>query len=181
MLLGVVLMVAACAPQVPMATAPPIIFVSATPRATNVPAPSPTPLTRRTLPPSWTPSIPTATLDLIALPREATNVPERCDAFTPDFDRNRPTFNFGFAPEIYWRLVSTASLYRVRLYNPRGEVVFGDDTPNDVYVFPPELFSEIEPYGWEVIPLDTERNQLCQPIGSILIGSFGPGNTPSGT
>jgi hypothetical protein len=178
-LFGVMLTIAACVPRV----APPtqaVILVTATPGPTVTLAPSPTPLTRRTLPPTWTPSVFTATPDLVALPREATNVPEVCSEFSLDFNQNLPSFTLGFEPIIYWFRALGAPLYRVRLYDPSGALIFADDTASDSYTFGADLFTLTETYAWEVIPMDEARNQLCQAIGSILVGTFAAG-APDGT
>lgn len=171
-LLGMMILVllAACAPQ---ASSPTVVPQATATRApTQTPQPTPTPLTRRTLPPSWTPVVPTPTIDFVPLARDATDVPRLCDGFAPDIERSYTTFVVNGNAEVYWTRIPTASLYRVRLYDPSGAIIFEADTPEDVFVFPENLLTQTELYAWEVFPMNENREQMCQPVGSIMIGTY---------
>jgi len=161
---------AACAGRSSPPTPIPQAMVTRAP--TQTPEPTPTPLTRRTLPPSWTPIVPTPTIDYTPMPRDATNVPRMCDGFAPDIERSYTTFIVNGNAEIYWTRIAAASLYRVRLYDPSGAIIFEADTTEQVFVFPENLLTQTELYAWEVFPMNDEREQICQPVGSIMIGTY---------
>lgn len=166
-----VVLLAACAPQ---QSSPPtsVPQASATRPPTQTPQPTPTPLTRRTLPPSWTPVVPTPTVDFVPMARDATNVPRLCDGFVPDVERSYTTFVVNGNAEVYWTPIPSASLYRVRLYDPSGAIIFEADTAEDIMVFPESLLTQTELYAWEVFPMNDNREQICQPVGSIMIGTY---------
>lgn len=166
----VLILLAACAQQASPPTAVPQATVTRAP--TQTPEPTPTPLTRRTLPPSWTPVVPTPTIDFVPLARDATNVPRLCDGFAPDIERSYTTFVINGNAEVYWTRIPAATLYRVRLYDPSGAIIFEVDTAEDVFVFPENLLTQTELYAWEVFPMNDRREQMCQPVGSIMIGTY---------
>ncbi len=165
-----VILLAACAQQSSTPTSVPQATVTRAP--TQTPQPTPTPLTRRTLPPSWTPVVPTPTIDFVPLSRDATNVPRLCNGFAPNLEQSSTIFIVNGNAEVYWTRIPSASLYRVRLYDSSGAIIFEADTPEDVFAFPENLLTQTELYTWEVFPMNDSREQLCQPIGSVMIGTF---------
>lgn len=164
------ILLTACVQQPP----PPTIIpqATATRAPTQTPEPTPTPLTRRTLPPSWTPVVPTPTIDFVPMARDATNVPRVCSGFAPDIERSYTTFVVNGNAEVYWTRILTATLYRVRLYDPSGVIIFEADTSENIFVFPENLLTQTELYAWEVFPMNDRREQICQPVGSIMIGTY---------
>jgi hypothetical protein len=168
------LFAAACQPQVAPTLAPTIPPPSNTPAPTNTPEPSPTPLVRETLPPTWTPVIvPTITPTPFYTPFAVLGVEAAptCTDFGEDFTRNSTSFQLGTAPQVFWRPLPAAAGYRIILYGPDGSILFDGVTAETSFTFDAALFTGLEVYSWEVIPIDANRVQPCPSSGSVLIAS----------
>jgi hypothetical protein len=129
-------------------------------------------LTRRTLPPTWTLDAPTATPDFFPLAADVTPA-AFCADFAPDSALNVPTFVIGTAPIIYWTPLEQAWQYRVRIYNPQGELMLTADTGETRVQLNASLFTVPDVYAWEVVPMNEGREQLCPGVGSLLLGEPG--------
>ncbi len=183
------LMLASCAqPQ----QALPTLMPSATPVLTATPAPvqtqppTPVPLSRPTLPPTWTPS-PEPTLEqanaqplMTSTPEPVVNQPpvapvtalptlEVCGVFTVDRERSAVLFPLGSAPQVFWRAVTGASRYRIRLIDANGTELFVDYTVEPNYTFRADLFQKDTRYGWTVYPEDQLNQQMCFDRGQEII------------
>ncbi len=183
------LMLANCAqPQ----QALPTLMPSATPVLTATPAPvqtqppTPVPLSRPTLPPTWTPS-PEPTLEqanaqplMTSTPEPVVNQPpvapvtalptlEVCGVFTVDRERSAVLFPLGSAPQVFWRAVTGASRYRIRLIDANGTELFVDYTVEPNYTFRADLFQKDTRYGWTVYPEDQLNQQMCFDRGQEII------------
>jgi hypothetical protein len=170
-----ILFAAACQPQVaPTPTQPPPPPPSNTPAPTNTPEPSPTPLVRETLPPTWTPvMLPSETPTPFYTPFAVLGLPASpaCADFGEDFTRNPTSFQLGTAPQVFWRPLPGASGYRILLYGPNGSILFDGVTAESSFTFNASLFTALEVYSWEVIPIDANRVQPCPSSGNVLIAS----------
>ena len=179
-LMLLVLAMAACAPQaVPTATPLPV-SPSATdePAESATPAPTITPLTRATLPPTWTPGfLPTSTEIEGTLRIDPTNRALRlqptlpaCASFTEDRERTPRTFAAGEPLTIYWNAAPGASRYRVTLYDASFRPLLAENTSATSYTFSGDFFELGSYYGWEVHPYNAIDEQLCVAIGGDVEG-----------
>jgi hypothetical protein len=148
--------------------------------------PTPEPLTRPTLPPTWTPesgvsgsdqsgntsNLATPTPEsLNTLPPAATEVPTLvvCGTFVADRNRSTSTFVTGTTPQIFWSKVETAFRYRIRLLDSTGKEVFVDFSLEPTYTFRTDLFEKGKVYGWSVYPEDSLGQQMCTERGAELL------------
>lgn len=140
-------------------------------------APTPTPIVRATLPPTWTPFVPpptetpviVPTLDLTATAIILTPTLEICAAFLPDSARTSVSFPYGDPALIAWLPFEVASTYDVRLYDATTDaVVLHTITGANELTIPETYFAVDGSYYWLVYPLDVNRVVLCPPIGGVL-------------
>jgi hypothetical protein len=177
-LLGL-LLIAACSPAAPAATATASpVPDTATPAATTTPAPTVTPFVRLTLPPTWTPEATEAAQAVevaytpdprLATLRANVHLGEICDRFGVDYSRSATTVQLGSPAQVYWLSVPNASVYEVTVYGPNATVVAVQRTSDTTISLRPSLFTGYnQPYGWQVVPLDTSGNYMCIPRGGEL-------------
>lgn len=162
------------APVEPTPTQEEIVEEAATP------LPTATAFVRATLPPTWTPTpspTPTSAADgggtgsrETATPFVPATLNPACGTFGPDRAEMDTEFAVGDSPRIAWTGVDGAALYRVTITNETGFVVFDglveDATFLDVN---PDVFAQVGPYGWDVIPLDPFGIQMCFGRGDMLL------------
>ena len=145
----VLVFLAACQQQAVVPTlAPTIAAPTATPEEMVTEPPPPTARPRATLPPTWTPAsevtntpLPTAVPagndagSQNVAPVVVPTLPEACNAFEPDLNRNTRTYRSGEDPTVYWIPVEGAEYYSVSLTDENGDVIFTDYTADfGVYV-----------------------------------------------
>jgi hypothetical protein len=148
--------------------------------------PTPEPLIRPTLPPTWTPEsgvgggdqsssdsgLPTPTPESLNQPPQgATDIPTLvvCGTFVADRNRSTSTFTTGAQPQIFWSNVETAFRYRIRLLDSTGAQLFEDFSLEPSYTFPANLFEKGKVYGWSVYPEDSLGQQMCSERGAELL------------
>jgi hypothetical protein len=145
--------------------------------ATSTPVPtqvaSPT-SGRQEMPPTWT-LTPTDT----ATPEPATAAPTEgvtvaaplaaCDTFGPDFTRNPTEFEVGNAVQVFWIPVDGAATYKVTLIDQMGRSITQHYTAASDYTFEAELFEAGKRYGWEVVPYNEFKDQMCYGRGDELV------------
>ncbi len=193
-LMIIVLGLVACSPQT-SETLPTLIptpggaqAATVTPAESTQP-PTAAPLTRSTLPPTWTPepgsvdsssgnsvsgnasSLATPTSETLNTPLPPpTEVPTLvvCGTFVADRSRSTSTFTVGQSPQILWTKVETAARYRIRLLDDAGTEVMVDFTLQPGYVFRPDLFTAGKVYAWSVYPEDSLGQQMCSERGAEL-------------
>lgn len=168
------LFAAACQPQAAPTLMPSPLPPSNTPAPSNTPEPSPTPLVRETLPPTWTPVIvPTETPTPFYTPFAVLDEEPSptCAEFGEDANLNSTTFAFGSSPQVFWRPLPGAVGYRIVLYGPNGSILFDGVTGQNNFTFDAALFTGLDVYSWEVIPIDSNRVQPCPSSGNVLIAS----------
>ncbi len=190
---------AACGGQPASQTLPTLIPTpggvqpSATPtvasaESTTEPTQVPLPLTRPTLPPTWTPApgdqtnstdntavtnqpLATATLAVSDTPAPvATEVPTLvvCGGFVANRNKSTSTFTVGATPQIFWTNVDTAARYRIRLLDDTGAELFVDFSLQPTYTFRADLFQKNKVYAWSVYPEDSLGQQMCTERGAEL-------------
>lgn len=192
-LIMIVLGLAACGPQ-SSETLPTLIptpggveAATATPVQPTQP-PTAAPLTRATLPPTWTPapgssdsstntvsgnasSLSTPTPETLNTPLPPpTELPTLvvCGTFVADRSRSTTTFTVGQSPQILWTKVETAARYRIRLLDDTGTEVMVDFTLEPGYTFRPDLFTAGKVYAWSIYPEDSLGQQMCSERGAEL-------------
>ncbi|NDJ61909.1 MAG: hypothetical protein GYB67_12335 [Chloroflexi bacterium] len=148
--------------------------VPVTPSATFTPLPTPTPITPIVLPPTWTPIFvpsPTLTPEFVSLERSGRPTLAACANFGEDLNQNSFIFQFGTQPRVYWTPMSGAVLYQITLYDPELEILVRDVIDIESgqnYAFDADLFELDQIYRWEVVPLNGDRFQLCEPLIVLL-------------
>jgi hypothetical protein len=147
--------------------------------------PTPEPLTRPTLPPTWTPEsggaqsnqsgndsgLPTPTpesLNPLPAPTEFATLVV-CGTFVADRSRSTSTFTTGTQPQIFWSKVETAARYRIHLIDSTGAQLFEGFSVDPNYTFPADLFERGKVYGWSVYPEDSLGQQMCSERGAELL------------
>jgi hypothetical protein len=185
------LMIAACAQQ---DQAEPLIETDdpVTEEVATQP-PTPTPLQRATLPPTWTPSPPPENIGIQSQVTpvdsgaqqqpEQTDIVEQapptplevCALFGEDRDLNKRTFTLGTPVQVYWTAVQGAASYSISLIDPSGEVIMTGYTVQPTFVFEPDLFQRDTIYGWEAYPVDPAGRQMCLSRGAELVPDTRPG------
>lgn len=182
LILGLIALLAACAPP-PPPTATPIPTETLTP----TPDASPTPLARPTLPPTWTPTftptepfVPaTATEDpRVQQVLDNPSPPGVCDSFRPDISRNPSSIVIGSAVQVYWNAPLDATQYEVALFDDRGFRIDVRRTDETTARFDADLFEPNRQYGWAVIPFGEGFDPLCLPQGGEFRVEF-PTITPA--
>lgn len=165
----------------------------APPTATNLPAeqevdgstttpvpPTPTPLRRMTLPPSWTPTqapsnTPTYTPTLTSTPeptqliRPPDTPRPACANFRVNFDQSTREFELGEAPTVSWQSIEGAELYRLYVFDQREFERHMQLVEGSSYTIPADVFNQEGVYGWTVEPLDNVGIQMCTEAGSELV------------
>ena len=156
--------------------------------STTEPTQTQLPLTRPTLPPTWTPSAgdqtdtsdntsgtnpqpSTATPAVQGTPAPvATEVPTLvvCGGFVADRAKSVSTFAIGTTPQIVWTKVDTAARYRIRLLDDTGAELFVDFSLDPTYTFRADLFKAGNVYAWSVYPEDSLGQQMCTERGAEL-------------
>lgn len=145
-------------------------------------APTPTQLSRVTLPPEWTltPSVtplhsptPTAgtiipTFDMINAILLTSPTLEGCTNFTISAE-SAVTFPRESGGRVHWTNVPGAAAYRVNLFNDRNETIYTVIVGETTTDFGPTLFAMQQRYFWEVRPFDSQGNQMCSAIGSMIV------------
>lgn len=167
-------LIAGCAGQpAPPTAPPPTIIITATP-ATE--APTPTPLSRATLPPTWTPAgtetntpEPTPTIDIRETLVNITPTPPACFTFGEDTERSSTLFTPGDSVSVFWVVMPDAVEYEVRLYDQDNNLLAAGVTSADEFRFDGVLFEFERSYYWTVRPFDDEGNQLCPITGGLLL------------
>lgn len=180
-LIGILLAACAQQEQLPEPEITPEVTEEVT---TEMPTATPLPLERPTLPPTWTPSpVPEEdnsqqTEQVMATPAAPTDDPnafvpptalEVCNTFGEDRSLNQRTFTMGEPVRVFWTSVQNAASYSISLVNSSGLVLATDYTRETTYVFPPELFTNNDLYGWEVYPIDPAGQQMCISRGAELM------------
>jgi hypothetical protein len=94
---------------------------------------------------------------------------EVCGVFTVDRERSAVLFPLGSAPQVFWRAVTGASRYRIRLIDANGTELFVDYTVEPNYTFRADLFQKDTRYGWTVYPEDQLNQQMCFDRGQEII------------
>lgn len=146
-------------------------------------APTAVPLTRATLPPTWTPA---GQNDLTTEPVSVTEPTQQgviqsqptnpnvlptlavCGSFAADRERSISTFDAGQTPQVFWTTVATAARYRVDVIDEFGAEIFTDYTLDTTYTFKADLFQRGKRFGWGVYPEDAFGQQMCTERGAEL-------------
>ena len=177
-----ILVAAACTPQVTEPT--PTLATLPTEAETATPEPTRTPVVRATLPPTWTPEGETTSPvdesqpDVAATSTSGPTVPppvipptalEVCRNFGEDLQLNSRTFPIGTAPTVYWTPVEGAVQYSITLVDENGESLLVDYTAETNFTFEEDLFESRRLYGWEVYPIDVLGQQMCLSRGAELM------------
>lgn len=173
-LLGLLLLGAACTTPPPATPAPPTVPLPLTPPTD---APTPTPVARATLPPTWTPFVapPTETpvyvptADLTATAILLTPTLEICASFVQDGGRTNASFTYGDPALVAWMPFEAASEFDVRLLDANTDrTLLRVSTSANELVFSAELFAPDGSYYWLVRPLDANGVILCPAVGGVL-------------
>jgi hypothetical protein len=178
-----VLLTAACAP----APAPEPAPQNPQTAATLVPgAPTPTALSRATLPPEWTltpETTPTHTPDPFApvvvpptpdmvetlFAQIAGNVPPECNTFGEDPVRSPLEVRVSTDTTFYWTPLAGAAFYEFRLLRTTDSaILFSQVTEETQATAPGILITYDVPYRWQVRPFDAQGRQLCPAAGNFL-------------
>lgn len=160
----------------------PTLLPPTAPQVTEVPvtdAPTPTPLSRATLPPTWTPFVAetatpdaTPTIDIRETLVNLTPTLEACFSFGEDTERTQMLFTPGDSVSIYWTLLPEAVEYEVRLFDESNNVLAEGITISTEFRFEGTLFEFERSYYWTVRPFDDLGNQLCPVTGGLLLPSI---------
>lgn len=138
---------------------------------------------RATLPPAWTAApqatstpVPQADPAETVVPTQqpviAPTLPESCNAFGPDPNRNVRVYKAGEDTTIYWLPVEEAQYYSIALTDETGAVVFTDYTAETGYVFEADLIEDGKLYGWQAYPINVLGQQMCLTRGAELFPEY---------
>lgn len=150
-------------------------------RPTN--EPTPTELSRATLPPEWTPTpsvtplqspvptldgTPMPTFDMINAVLLTSPTQEACASFQISAE-SQVTFPRVEGAHVYWSDVPGAAAYRVNLFSDKSDTLFTVIVGETTTHLGPTLFAVQQRYFWEVRPFDAQGNQMCPAIGSMVV------------
>lgn len=141
-----------------------------------IPTATEQPRTRPTLPPTWTPTpLPSMTPTPLPPPTQdpanagsQSEILASCGEFGPVSGGEEISIRVGETPEIVWRAVPEAGLYRLYIFDETGFMIhqwIGEET---TYTPRADLFTTPSLYGWEVEPLDPQGIQICPGRGGLI-------------
>lgn len=138
-------------------------------------APTPTPVRRATLPPTWTPVQAATPTAIEVAPTEEAPVPippvtplEVCATFGEDRTLNKRTYTAGQPAQVFWTPVQGAVQYSISLVDQTGKQLYVNYTADTNFTFDASLLQAGKLYGWEVYPIDALGQQMCLGRGAEL-------------